>query len=266
MLIEPRQVEPGALPRWSRQAVALITRGATWWLAIALLFCLAMFLGQRTPLLLGVLALSSFFAGIIVAARLDRPGGDTFGAVLGALRSQAWLIVVFSFVIACAGALIWMVLLARPGVPWWSVFYSERNVVAMLSSDPWTALRQIFVFSAYALGLTYFGLNIPGLSSFFQFPCTALLDLPWRAAYRLSAVGAVRNLPAMLGVGLMFVLLPALTVIAAPPLVAPLYCFLAALCYVSFRDIFLGIAENRAAEAASAAIVAPLGKSLSSGP
>jgi hypothetical protein len=48
--------------------------------------------------------------------------------------------------------------------------------------------------------------------------------------------------------------------------VAPLYCFLAALCYVSFRDIFLGIAENRAAEAASAAIVAPLGKSLSSGP
>lgn len=251
MLIEPRQVERGAVRRWSRQSFGLIRRGAFGWLAIALGFCLGMFLGQRVPLLLGVLALSSFFASILVAAHLDRPRSAAPGGLLAMLRQHVRLILSFATAIACAGALIWMLLLARPGVPWTTVFYTERNTVDVLSPDGWIALRQIFAFSAYALGLTYFGLNIPGLTSLFQFPCTALLDLPWREAYRLSAAGAVKNLPAVLVVGLMFVILPVLAALVLPPLVPLLYCFLAALCYVSFRDIFLGISDNRALETAA---------------
>jgi len=246
MVIEPRVVEPGAVLRWSRQAFGLIVRGLRFWLAITLFFCLWMFLGQRLPLLDGVLALTSFFASILVAARLDRPGGASLSDVLATIRAHGRLVLGFAVVIACAGALIWMVLLSRPGTPWWSALYSERDAVKVLSDDWLVATRQIFVYSAYALGLTYFGINIPGLSSFFQFPVTALFDVPARDAYRLSASAQVKNLPAMLGVGLLFVVLPVLCVVVLPPLVPALYCFFAALCYVSFRDIFLGIRENQA--------------------
>ena len=49
-----------------------------------------------------------------------------------------------------------------------------------------------------------------------------------------------------LGVGLLFILLPVIAVLVMPPLVPLLYCFLGALAYVSYREIFLGIGDNRA--------------------
>lgn len=246
MVIEPRQVEPGALRRWTRQAWQLILRGSAYWLGITLAFCLWMFLGQRFPLLDGALALAAFFASIVIAATLDRARRATLSDVLAAISSHARAICGFALVIACAGTLIWMLVLAKPGVPWWNAFYSERNTVAVLSADLWTAMRQVFVYAAYALGLSYFGLNIPGLTSFFQFPLTALTGAPWREAYRMSAAAQVRNLAAMLGVGLLFIILPVVVVILVPPAVALLYCFFGALCYVAFREIFLGVGENQA--------------------
>lgn len=245
MTIEPRQVEPGAILRWTRQALHLIARGFGFWLALSVLVCLWMFAGQRLPLLDGVLALSAFFSSILIAARLDRAQRATLSDVLAMLRTHALSILLFAGIIALAGALIWMLLLARPGVPWWSPLYSERNVVQALSVNWFIATRQIFIFSAYALGLCYFGLNIPGLTGFFQFPCTTLLGVPFRDAYRLSATAQLRNLPTTLSVGLMFVVLPALFGILLPPLVPLLYCFLGALTYVGFREIFLGISENQ---------------------
>ncbi|HPF28080.1 MAG TPA: hypothetical protein P5528_00490 [Steroidobacteraceae bacterium] len=251
MVIEPRLVEPGAIRRWTRQAFGLLRRGFSVWAAITALLCLWMFLGQRIPILDATLALSAFFGGVIVAARLDQNSEAGFGDVLLALRERWRPIIGFAMVIACAGALIWMLLLARPGVPWWTPFYSDRHVVEVLSTDLYLASRQVFVFAAYALGLSYFGLNIPGVTSFFQFPLTALLGVSWRDAQRLSAAGQVRNLAVMLGVGLLFILLPVIIVLLLPPLVPVLYCFLAAMCYVAFRDIFLGIPENQVAVAAA---------------
>jgi hypothetical protein len=252
MTIEPRQAAPGALRRWSRQACGLIARGFGFWLGLVLLVCLWMFAGQRLPLVDGMLALTAFFASILIAARLDRPQETSLSDVLGMLRSHAFDIFAFAAIIAFAGALIWMLLLARPGMPWWNALYSEQNLVAALSADWFLATRQIFVYSAYALGLSYFGLNIPGLTAFFQFPCTTLLGLPFRAAYGLSAAAQVKNLPAILAVGLTFILLPVFCVLLLPPLVPLLYCFLGALTYVSFREIFLGIGENQVAERAGA--------------
>jgi hypothetical protein len=92
-------------------------------------------------------------------------------------------------------------LLARPGVSWWNVLYTERNIVRVLSEDWLTALRQIFVYSGYALGITYFGLNIPGLTSFFQFACHTLLGLPVRDAYRASANAQMKNFMPVPGSG-----------------------------------------------------------------
>jgi hypothetical protein len=259
MLIEPREAEPGALWRWTRQASSLIARAFGFWLGLVMLMCLWMFFGQRLPIVDGILALSAFFASILIAAEVDRPQRATFSEVLAMLRRHAFDVLVFSAIIAIAGAAIWMLLLSRPGVPWWSPLYTERNIVTELSDNWFIAMRQIFVYAAYALGLLYFGLNIPGLTSFFQFPCTTLLGLPFRDAYRLSAVGQVKNLPLVLTVGLLFMVLPVLWVIVLPPLVPLLYCFLGALTYVSFREIFLGIRDNRQAEAA-----APAGVRLSS--
>ena len=252
MIPEPREAAPGAALRWSRQAIALIGRGFGFWLGLLLFSCLSIFAGHRLPLVDGVLALSAFFSSVLIAAQLDRPQRAGLGDVLRMLRAHAFDILVFASIISLAGALIWMLLLARPGVPWWSVLYTERNAVDALSGNWLEAGRQVFVYAAYALGLAYFGLNIPGLTSFFQFPCATLLGLPFRDAYRLSALAQVRNLGPMLAIGLMFVTLPVLCVLLFPPLVALLYCFFGALTWVAFREIFLGIPDNRAREAASA--------------
>jgi hypothetical protein len=252
---EPRQADPRAFARWSVQAVQLMLRGLGHWLGLMLLLCLAIFAGQHLPLVAGVLALAAYFGSIVVAARLDRAAPASLGEVLEALRAHGRHILLFAAVIACAGALIWALLLARPGVSWWNVLYTDRNTVAVLSPDWLMALRQIFVYAAYALGLCYFGLNIPGVTSFFQFPCVALLGLPYREAYRRSAAAQMRNLVPMLGVALAFIVLPGLAILAAPYLVPLLYCYLGALAWVAFREIFLGIRDN--AVVARAAATAP---------
>lgn len=128
----------------------------------------------------------------------------------------------------------------------------------VLSADGFVALRQIFVYSAFALGLCYFGLNIPGLTSFFQFLGMTLLGLPFREAWRLGATGQIRNLGPMIGVALLFMVLPALCALLLPPLVPVLYCFFGALGYVAFREIFLGIGENQPRETAVTARATPL--------
>lgn len=245
MVIEPRQAAPGALWRWSRQALGLIARGLSVWLGLILLLCLAIFAGQRLPVVSGLLALMAFFGSILVAARLDQADQASISDILATLRQNGGSILAFSSLIALAGSLIWVLLLARPGVPWWNILYSERNIVTALSADGFIALRQVFVYSAYALGLLFFGLNIPGLTSFLQFPCTTLLGLPFRTAYRAGTAAQMKNLGPMLGVGLLFIVLPVIAVLLLPPAVPLLYCFLGALAYVSFREIFLGIGGNR---------------------
>jgi len=245
MVIEPRQAEPRAIWRWSRQAIQLVGRGFSFWLGLTALVCLWMFMGQRLPILDAILALSTFFASILIAAQLDRQRFATLSDVLAMLRVNARSILLFSTVIAIAGALIWILLLSRPEVPWWNAFYTERHQVVEFSPELYKALRQIFVYAAYALGLCYFGLNIPGLTSFFQFPCVTLLGLSFRQAYFVSADAQVRNMPAILSIGLTFMLLPIVWVLLLPPLVPLLYAFFGALAYVSFREIFLGVGENQ---------------------
>jgi hypothetical protein len=57
----------------------------------------------------------------------------------------------------------------------------------------------------------------------------------------------------MLGIALLFMVLPATFALLLPPLVPVLYCFLGALSYVAFREIFLGVAENQPRTAPAAA-------------
>lgn len=245
MLLEPRKVPPGAVLRWSSQALRLIGRGLGAWFGLVVLLCVAIFAGQRLPLVSGALALLAFFGSIIIAARLDQADSASFTEIMTTLRQHGRILVAYSVGIALAGALIWFVFLSRPGTAWWTVLYSERNVVTALSADWFLASRQLFVYSAYALGLILFVLNIPGLTSFLQFPCNTLLGLTFREAYRLGAAAQMKNLVPMLGIGLLFVVLPVAAALLLPPLVPALYCFLGALAYVAFREIFLGIAENR---------------------
>jgi hypothetical protein len=258
MLLEPRTVAPGALLRWSRQSFGLLRRGLGFWSALTLLICLWMFVGHHFPLLSGMLAVSSLLACMLIAAHLDRRGEIRFADVLGTLQQHARALTTFAALITLAGALVWLLLLARPEVAWWNILYTERNSVEVLSSDGFVALRQIFVYSAFALGLSYFGLNIPGLTSFFQFPCMTLLGLPFRDAWRLGAAGQIRNLVPMFGVALMFMVLPATFALLLPPLVPGLYGFLGALGYVAFREIFLGVGENQPQVEAAAVQPTPL--------
>jgi hypothetical protein len=244
--VHPRQAGPGAIRRWTRQSLALIARGFSFWVALILLVCVGMFVGQRVPLFDGVLALLGFFSSVLIAASLDRSSRTSLQEVVALLRAHALDMLRIAAVITIVLTLVWMLFLARPGVPWWTPFWSERNLVRALSDDWFRALRQLFLYSGVALGVSYFGLNIPGLTGFFQFPCKTLLGLPFREAYSLSAAAQLLNLPAILGIGLMFVTLPALCLALMPPLIPVLYCFLGALTYVSFREIFLGVPENQA--------------------
>jgi hypothetical protein len=163
--------------------------------------------------------------------------------------------------VVLVGGIVWALLLARPGVAWWNILYTSRNAVEMLSSDGFEALRQVFVYPAFALGLSYFGLNIPGLTSFFQFPCMTLLGMPFREAWRSGAAGQMLNILPLLAVALLFVVLPVVCGVWLPFLVPVLYCFFGALCYVAFREIYLGVAENSpapvAGRAAAPAVVRP---------
>lgn len=258
VLIEPRAAAPGAVRRWSRQALALLWRGRGFWLALSLLMCLWMFVAHRFPLLDGLLAVGALLAGVLIAAQLDREGPLRLGEALSMLRSHAGTLLRYAALVTLVGAVVWLTLLARPGVAWWNILYTSRNAVETLSPDGFAALRQVFVYSAFALGLSYFGLNIPGLTSFFQFPCMAMLGLPFRDAWRLGAAGQIRNLGPMLAVALLFVLLPVAFGLWLPFLVPVLYCFFGALTYVAFREIYLGRAENRRLAPSAALAPSPL--------
>lgn len=258
MLIEPRSAAPGAVLRWSRQALDLLRRGLSFWSALSLLMCLWVFVGHRLPLVSGILALVALLSCMLIASHLDRSGRITLAEALEMLRAKLPVVLMFASIVAVAGALVWVLLLAKPGVAWWNILYTERNSVDVLSADGFVALRQIFVYSAFALGLCYFGLNIPGLTSFFQFLGMTLLGLPFREAWRLGATGQIRNLGPMIGVAFLFMVLPALCALLLPPLVPVLYCFFGALGYVAFREIFLGIGENQPRETAVTARATPL--------
>ena len=257
MLIEPRKAAPGAVRRWSWQALQLLWRGRGFWLALSLLMCLGLFFAHRLPVVAGLLAFGALLACMLIAARLDRAGPLRLGEALTMLRGHARVLLPYTVGVVLAGALVWMLLLARPGVAWWNVLYTSRNAVEMLSTDAFLALRQIFVYPAFALGLSYFGLNIPGLTSFFQFPCMTLLGMPFREAWRSGAAGQVLNLGPLLTVALLFVVLPVVCGLWLPFLVPVLYCFFGALCYVAFREIYLGVAENSPASAAPTRVAAP---------
>jgi hypothetical protein len=258
MLIEPRGAAPGAVLRWTRQAIDLLRRGLGFWSVLSLLMCLWMFVGHRFPLVSGILALVALLSCMLIASHVDRSGQISLGEALEMLRGKLRVILTFAAIVAVAGGIVWVLLLAKPGVAWWNILYTERNSVDVLSADGFVALRQIFVYSAFALGLCYFGLNIPGLTSFFQFLCMTLLDLPFREAWRLGAAGQIRNIGPMLGVALLFMVLPAVFALLLPPIVPVLYCFFGALGYVAFREIFLGIGQNRPQEAAAITRATPL--------
>lgn len=142
MLIEPRRAAPGALRRWSFQALGLIVRGAGVWLGLIVLLCLAIFAGQRLPLVSGLLALMAFFGSVLIAARLDESDEPTISDILAAVRGHGQTLLAFSAVITAAGALVWILVLARPEVPWWNVVYTERNVVEVLSAEWFLAARE----------------------------------------------------------------------------------------------------------------------------
>jgi hypothetical protein len=256
MLLEPRTAAPGALLRWVRQAWQLLWRGLGFWVGLVLLMCLWLSVAHRFPLLAGLLAFGTLLACILIAARLDRAGPLRIGEAFAMLRSHARVLLSYTAGVVAVGAVVWAVLLARPGVAWWNILYTSRNAMDVLSSDGLTALRQIFVYPAFALGLSYFGFNIPGVTSFFQFPCMTLLGLPFRDAWRVGAAGQVRNLGPLLGIGLLFVVLPVICGVWLPFLVPVLYCFFGALCYVAFREIYLGIPENRPTVPALASVAA----------
>ena len=132
MVFMPRQAAPGALRRWSLQAFRLISRGLGVWLGLIVLLCLAIFAGQRLPLVSGVLALMAYFGSILVAARVDQSDAASFTDAGHAAPEWPQPCRFFG----CrspAGALVWMLFLARPDVPWWNVLYTERNVVTALS-------------------------------------------------------------------------------------------------------------------------------------
>ena len=77
MLIEARSAAPGAVLRWSRQALDLLRRGLSFWSGLSLLMCLWVFVGHRLPLVSAILALVALLSCMLIASHLDRSGRIT---------------------------------------------------------------------------------------------------------------------------------------------------------------------------------------------
>jgi hypothetical protein len=244
-MFKPRRVEPRAALNWSKQAVELVGRGFFVSAAIAVLGCVACYLLQRSVFLCQTVQLTVLFIGIRTAAHVDVeiPGAaaETALAALGeaprALIHAAGLAFVVSALIAvgCIGS-------GRPVGEGMQIYYTTRiHVVASAADGFLPFARELF---RSALGGAPVTMLIASLAPFMYHLITFLGADPV-TAWRMGDGAKKDNVIPLALLTAVSALVPLATLFVAPFFAPMAYAFASALWYVAFRDIYLGIGENK---------------------
>ena len=259
--LHPRRVEDGALRRWLKEALELTKRRFWLWLLASLLFSVLCALGMLSGLALlsvvGLIAAGTLGAagGVLIAAYADRR--LKFGDLLRALRGPeprrytlrvlphtVWhngFLVLISGIIGVIGIIspLFIGVIGSAPIP-----FPAATVPGLLS---------LSVFGLIGFAMHVFTTNDHPATHLHRFLIMALLNVSWEGSAVLIARGYLLNFKTMerlrsnfmppYAMLMLFYFIPfgdVLLTIAG----LVVFPFGSSLLYVSFRDIYLGVAEN----------------------
>lgn len=250
MVIEPRRIAAGFVRRWTSQAGELMSRAFHLWFGLSVVFCaISVVLGELEPLALMPLGLFFYFTSVEIAAAADeREVGLT--DVPGFLHTAA--VGVIHDIWAKRGTLLIVSILVAA-----SHYEAMMHpAVAPVSQAPPPDLSNVLTWVigpasplVHAVMVLLIGALLQGesfaLSSLsyplrraFQVDNGQLRTLLYRACFKNPSVAMfLQIVPLVLILGVAMLL----------PIITPfLMCFLPALSYVAFREIFVDDNGNRA--------------------
>ncbi len=244
--LKPRRVEPKAVLRWLVQAADLVGRGFHVWVAMMLLFCLVMYGTQRSSYLSQIIALTAYFIGVGVSSLVDDSSHPGFLAIVKRAREDFPSALFMALIIVSIGTGLHMLFgsLGGNGIDLRPLYDSSKPLFAF-SDNLLLAMRRLFGYSLGYYWLSLMVMLMPFLASFFQFHCMSILNMNWWAAYWNGDGNPDENWRPIFLMFLVLILLPILLLLIAPFFAPVFYCFASALTYVAFRDIYLGVDENR---------------------
>lgn len=254
MELEPRVVEAGSLKRWTKQALELVGRSFHAWFGLAVVLSLgAWFLEQLAYGASILLTTFGFALSSEIAAISDRQvlRISDFPDVVRAAVSQLiieirvlWLPVVLVVIVApvlqfalYAWAIAYQA--AHPTPPIAPVNYYQLTTWLFSQRSP---------FSASAWGsfsaATFYGYTRWRLGSL-RYPLRRAFELSEEAAEALTVKAWIKNPQVSVNYS-SFVLTMSMVAMVFLPILAPfLLCFLPALNYVAFREMFIDDKGNR---------------------
>ncbi|WP_432263306.1 hypothetical protein [Cupriavidus sp. TMH.W2] len=246
--LSPKSVKPAAALRWVKQAFDLIGRGFIAWLVLMLIFCLAIYLCRASLLISQVAAAVAYLSGIGVAALVDDASEKSFVEIFSAARAELGAAVRFTLILTFAATALSAVFYwigGRPG-DWFLRLYDPSLLAPAADGDSFVALNRVFLSSLMALILFQITFLMPFIAATFQYHLQTFFGVGWFQAFRLGNAGVPeKNVGAML---LFNSVIYAVLLFAAAlaPIAAPVvFAFLSAYSYVAFREIYLGVGENR---------------------
>lgn len=244
--LRPQPAGPKAIRRWTVQALDLVGRGFHVWVALMLVFCLVMYGTQRSPFLGQVLALTAFFVGVGVASLVDDRTHPGFFTILRRAWADAPAALFMGIVIlgiGTGGSLV-LDLLAGKALDF-KRFYDASADLLPLGDDLILAMRRLFGDSLGSFMLAFLVMTLPWVSSTFHYHCMSILGLSWWAGYWNGNPVIEANMAPLFGFFCVLFATPLVVLLAAPFLAPVFFCFASAFSYVAFREIYLGIGENR---------------------
>lgn len=255
--VRPRQVEPKAVLRWLVQAADLVGRGFHVWVGMMLLFCLMTYGTLRSSYLSQIIAMTAYFVGVGVAALVD----DSTHPPFTAIARNAWknlpsaLMMALIIVSIGTGLNILFGSLGGHGIQLKQLWDPSKPALP-LTADFLLSMRRLFGYSLGSFWLSLMVMVAPFVASFFQYHLMCILGLGWWQAYLIGDGGGDMNWRPIFFMFLVLIITPIMLLLIMPVLAPVFYCFASAFTYVAFRDIYLGITENRKIVAADAPVIA----------
>ena len=124
-------------------------------------------------------------------------------------------------------------------------FYDASASLLPLGDDLLVAMRRLFGVSLGSFLLASVVMVVPFVSSIFHYHCMSILGMTWRAGYLNGNPLIEANIGPIFAF-LVILVSPSVLLLLVAPFLAPVFfCFASAFSYVAFREIYLGIGENR---------------------
>lgn len=258
--IKPRKVEAGALRRWFKEALELTTRKFFTWLVATVLFAVLCTVAALSQLLfIGIIVIAAAAIlgvsyGVLIAAYADRRVSRK--ALLHApAQTQNGRYTGRTTIILVRRIPLFILIMGATGVYTHPLFRGPQERSLLLTSLP----LALFIFAFSVLGLLIYLALVTRdpKTHIHRFLATVLLDVSWEGSEVLVCQGYNLNRTSLTrlnlgGSSLALVAVASTLVLTLFPLGevfmvllgVVLFPVVSSLFYVSFRDIYLGVAEN----------------------